>query len=398
MAVWQTPTMGQDDGTNPVEVHGTVAPGFEAVREAFLENFTTEGEVGAAVQVIHRGNTIVDLWGGWRNEARTEPWRRDTIVDMYSAGKAVLGVLVLRLVDSGVIGLDDPIASVWPEFAAGGKESATVRHILTHRAGVPAIRAEMTDEDLFDWDTMTGAIAATEAWWEPGTRLAYHTNTYGHICGEIVHRAGGSMPHDALAELVGPLDADLFFGVPEPLQTRCADVIWAPSSPIPAPLDFKALRGLDDDTLMNALAHLNPPGYSSIGVVNTKRWRSSQIGSTSGHGNAAGLARFYAALLEPGRLLSAELLDEATSVQVSAHCPILDDEFTYGLGFQPTVPQRQLGPNPHSFGHFGTGGALGFADPDAGIAFGYVMNHVIPRWQSSRNRRLINALYESLSR
>lgn len=396
--------MGQDirtdgppvGGTVASPVRGTVSPGFEDVREAFIENFRSDGEVGAAVQVIHNGRVIVDLWGGWRDEDRTLPWEQDTIVDMYSAGKAVLGVLVLRLVDRGVIDLDDPIASVWPEFAAGNKESATIRHILTHRAGVPAIRAAMTNEDLFDWDTMTTAIAATQAWWEPGTRLAYHTNTYGHICGEIIHRASGAMPHDALAELAGPLGADLFFGVPESEQHRCADVIWAPATPISAPADFSHFDGLDEDTLMNALAHLNPPGYSSIGVVNTPRWRSSQIGSTSGHGNGAGLARFYAALLEPGRLLSNELLGVASSVQVSEHCPILDDEFTYGLGFQPTAPHRQLGPNPRSFGHFGTGGALGFADPDAGIAFGYVMNHVIPRWQSSRNRRLINALYRSL--
>lgn len=380
----------------PVEVliDGDVAPGFESVREAFLENFTSKGEVGAAVQIIHRGEVVVDLWGGWVDEQRSTPWQQETIVDMYSAGKAVLGVLVLRLVDTGEIGLDDPIASVWPEFAAGGKGAATIRHILTHRAGIPAIRTELTNDDLRDWQTMTSAIAATEAWWEPGTRLAYHTNTYGHICGEIVHRVTGMMPHDALAELAGPLDADLLFGVPESEQRRCAEVIWAPPNPIAAPADFSAYDGLEGDALMNALAHLNPPGYSSIGVVNTSWWRSCQIGSTSGHGNASGLARFYDALLQPGRLLSPELLAEASSIQVSEHCPILDDEFTYGLGFQPTVPHRQLGPNPHSFGHFGTGGALGFADPDAGIAFGYVMNHVIPRWQSTRNRRLINALYE----
>lgn len=384
------------DISGDVPVAGMVAPGLEAVREAFVENFRSDGEVGAAVQVIHHGRVVVDLWGGWRDGDRTDPWRQDTIVDMYSAGKAVLGVLVLRLVDSGVIGLDDPIASVWPEFAQGGKATATVRHILTHRAGVPAIRSAMTDEDLFDWDVMTAAIAATPAWFTPGERLAYHTNTYGHICGEIVHRASGSMPHDALAQIAEPLGADLFFGVPTSEQHRCADVIWAPPNPIFAPSDFSDFDGLEGDTLMNALAHLNPPGYSSIGVVNTSRWRSSQIGSTSGHGNASGLARFYAALLEPDGLVSGGLLAEASSIQVSEHCPILDDEFTYGLGFQPTVPHRQLGPNPHSYGHFGTGGALGFADPDAGIAFGYVMNHVIPRWQSSRNRRLINALYESL--
>jgi CubicO group peptidase (beta-lactamase class C family) len=130
--------------------------------------------------------------------------------------------------------------------------------------------------------------------------------------------------------------------------------------------------------------------------VNTPAWRSAEVPSTNGHGTASGIARLYGALLEPGRLLSAQLLAEATAPQSEGYCPILGEEVTFGLGFKPTAPRRPFGPNPRSFGHFGTGGAVGFADPDAGIAFGYAMNHVIPRWQSSRNRALIDALYGSL--
>jgi CubicO group peptidase (beta-lactamase class C family) len=132
-------------------------------------------------------------------------------------------------------------------------------------------------------------------------------------------------------------------------------------------------------------------------LVNTPAWRSAQIGSTSGHGSASGVARTYAALLEPDRLLSTELLTLATSPQAVGTCPILGEEVTFGLGFQPTTARRPLGPNPRSFGHFGTGGALGYADPDSDLAFGYVMNHVIPRWQSSRNRALIDATYAALA-
>ena len=171
-------------------------------------------------------------------------------------------------------------------------------------------------------------------------------------------------------------------------------MLWAPPRPLPA---IETFDGLEGDLLMNVLAHVNPPGYSSIGLVNTPAWRSLPLGSTSGHGSASGIARIYAALLEPGRLVSPELLALATSPVASGHCPILGEEITYGLGFQPTTPRRPLGPNPRSFGHFGTGGSLGFADPDTGLAFGYVMNHVIPRWQSTRNRALVDALYASLS-
>jgi CubicO group peptidase (beta-lactamase class C family) len=379
--------------TAPVDVPigGWNAPGFDPVRRAFAENFAERGEVGAAACVIIGGEVVVDLVGGWADEARTRPWEPDTLVDMYSAGKAVVATLALQLVDQGRLDLDAPLADVWPEFAQGGKERATLRHALSHRAGVPAIREPLTDDDLWDWDRMTGALAATDPWWEPGTRHAYHTNTYGHLVGETVRRAGGDLPGARLRAVAEPAGVDLWIGVPPEHHARCADVLWAPPVPI-SEIPYRGPR----DAPMHVLAHLNPPGYSSIGVVNTARWREAQVPSTNGHGSARGLARFYAALLEPGRLLSPDLLAEATSSQSSGPCPILGEDVTFGLGFVPTTERRPLGPNPRSFGHFGTGGALGFADPDAGVAFGYVMNHVIPRWQSTRNRALIDALYDVL--
>ena len=164
----------------------------------------------------------------------------------------------------------------------------------------------------------------------------------------------------------------------------------------PDDLDEALLAAPDGDARMEMLSYFNPPGYSSMGVVNTAAWRSAEVPSTNGHGTARGVARLYAALLEPGRLLSPGLLAEATSAQSTGYCPILHEDVTFGLGFKPTVPRRPFGPNPGSFGHFGTGGAVGFADPAGGVAFGYVMNHVIPRWQSTTNRSLIDALYRSL--
>ncbi|MCU1497809.1 MAG: EstA family serine hydrolase [Acidimicrobiales bacterium] len=374
-------------------IGGWHAPGFEPVRTAFEANFAEHGEVGAAVHVIAGGEVVVDLVGGWTDEDRARPWRHDTIVDVYSVGKAILALLALQLVDEGRLALDQPVADVWPEFGSGDKATATVAHVLTHRAGVPAIREVLTDEDLFDWDRMAAAIAATDAWWVPGQRLAYHTNTFGHLVGELVHRATGQMPGERLRAVAEPLGADVWFGVPTAEQHRCADILWDPVRPLAT---VESFDGLEGDLLMNALAHLNPPGYSSIGLVNTPAWRSSQIGSTSGHASASGIARIYAGLLEPGRLLSPELLAHASAPRAAGHCPVLGEQVTYGLGFQPTTPRRPLGPNRRSFGHFGTGGALGFADPDAGVAFGYVMNHVIPRWQSARNRALVDAVYASL--
>jgi CubicO group peptidase (beta-lactamase class C family) len=378
-----------------VPVVGTCDPAFALVRDEFVRNFAERDEIGASVCVYVDGAPVVDLAGGWADVDAGTPFGLDTLVDYYSVGKAFLGLCALQLVDAGLVALDDPIGRVWPEFAAAGKETATLRHALCHRAAVPAIREALTNEDLWDWDRMTTALAATEAWWEPGTRHAYHTNTYGHLIGEVIRRVSGATFAQRLAAVAGPLTADVHVGVPVGEERRCARVVFVAR----AGSDEGALpdpSGLEGDRLMEMLSYFNPPGYSSMGVVNTTEWRAADVPSTNGHGTARGVARVYDALLRPGFLLSSDLLAEAVSPQSEGFCPILHEEVTFGLGFKPTVPRRPFGPNPHSFGHFGTGGAVGFADPDARVAFGYVMNHVIPRWQSTRNRALIDAVYAVL--
>jgi CubicO group peptidase (beta-lactamase class C family) len=379
----------------PAAVSGHCDPRFDAVRRAFADNFAERGEVGAAVCVTVDGHTVVDLVGGHADAAGTLPWQPDTLVNVYSVGKAVIATLLLQLVDEGTVHLDEPIAAVWPEFAVGGKADATVRHALCHRAGVPAIAERLGNDDLWHWQRMADALAATPAWFEPGSRNVYHTNTYGHLLGEITHRASGELPGARLQRLAASLGADVWCGLPDEHHDRCAEVIWSPTAPMNPP-DPDALDRLEGDTAMVARGYFNPPGYSSHGVVNTAAWRPAQIPSTNMHASARGVAAFYQGLLEPDRVLSAALLAEATMVQSSGPCPVLGDEITVGLGFVPTTPRRPLGPNPRSFGHFGTGGALGFADPDGRVAFGYVMNHVIPRWQSTRNRALIEAVFQSL--
>jgi CubicO group peptidase (beta-lactamase class C family) len=381
-----------EEAEAPVPVSGSCDARFTEVREEFARNFAERGEVGAAVCVLVDGDPVVDLAGGWARPGT--PWAGDTLVDYYSVGKAFLALLALQLVDAGHIGLDEPLSGVWPEFAAGGKEAATLRQALCHQAGVPAIRQPLTDDDLWDWDVMAAALAATEAWWVPGTRHAYHTNTYGHLIGEVVRRVTGQTVRERLAAVAEPLGADVHVGVPDSEFHRCAEVQFVSAgSPLGSDIDVDALEG---DRRMEMLSYVNPPGYSSIGVVNTSEWRRAEVPSTNGHGTAGGVARMYAALLQPGRLLSTDLLAEATSPQSVGYCPILHEEVTFGLGFKPTVPRRPFGPNPRSFGHFGTGGAVGFADPDTGVAFGYAMNHVIPRWQSTRNRALMDAVYQAL--
>jgi CubicO group peptidase (beta-lactamase class C family) len=385
-------TGGTPATVDEVPVSGRCDERFAPVRAAFAANFVERGEVGAGVAVYVDGELVVDLVGGWTDEARTRAWRADTLVDVYSVGKAFVALLLLQLIDEGLVGLDDPLASVWPEFAAAGKGTATVRHALCHRAGVPAIRRPLTDADLWNWSVMADSLAATEPWWPPGTRHAYHTNTYGHLIGEPVHRLTGDLPGSRLRALAERLGADVWCGLPADQHPRCADVVWALGAAPPA---VDTLTTSDEDRMVG-LGYFNPPGYSSVGVVNTPEWRSAQVPSTNCHATADGVARVYRALLEPGRLLSPPLLAEATTPQSVGFCPVLGEEATFGLGFTPTTPRRSFGPDPSAFGHFGTGGALGFADPGGLVAFGYVMNHVIPRWQSTRNRALVDALYACL--
>lgn len=383
------------DAARDVPVAGVCRDDLVPVRDAFVANFVERGEVGAAVCVMVDGEIVVDLVGGWSDAARTRPWTPDTLVDVYSAGKGVLATLALRLVDSGQLDLDAPVAAVWPEFACGGKERATVRHAFAHQAGVPAIREPLTNDDLWRWDRMTDAVAATDAWFEPGTQVVYHTNTYGHLLGEILRRAGGAGPAAALRRLADPLGADVWYALPDDVQSRCAEVLFEPPRALTEMFEREA-ASRDGVGRMIALAYANPPGYGSAGVVNAREWRGAEIPAANAHATAKGLARIYAALLVPDLVVSPDVLAEATRVQASGPCPVLGEHVEYGLGFVPTSARRPMGTNPRSFGHFGTGGAVGFADPDAGIAFGYVMNHVIPRWQSTRNRALIDSLYAAL--
>lgn len=375
-------------GASTAPITGTCRRGFESVGDAFARNFAERGEVGASVCIMVGGEIVVDLAGGWADAERTRPFEPGTLVNVYSVGKAMVATLALQLVDQGELTLDEPLVRVWPEIEQHGKGRLTLRHALTHQAGLPAIREPLTNEDLWDWDRMVAALAATEPWWEPGTDLAYHTNTFGHLVGEVVRRVTGVGVGARLRQLADALGADVWIGLPADEHARCAEVIFHGSSE--TPIDATAFPA---GWTMQALSYFNPPGYSSIGVVNTAAWRSAEIPATNGHATARGLARFYDALLHPGLVLSAELRDEAARPHVAGPCPILGEEAVFGLGFTPTTARRPFGTNPRSFGHFGTGGALGFADPDAGVAFGYVMNDVIPRWQSTRNRALIDSLY-----
>jgi CubicO group peptidase (beta-lactamase class C family) len=378
-------------------IAGTCDVRFEPVRAAFAANFESLGETGAAVCVTAGGRQVVDLWGGWTTAAREAPWQADTLVNFFSVGKGLLAALAARCAGLGLLDVDAPVARYWPEFGAAGKDAVTVRQLLSHQAGVPAVRRRLPPGAMLDWDVMTSAIAGQAPWWRPGSAHGYHVNTFGFAVGELLRRASGRTVGALLrTEIAGPLGADVHIGLPATEHGRVAEFCW----PGPGP-DETDRADLEPERLMEHNAYFNPGGLSGGGVVNTASWRAAEVPATNGHGTARGIARVYAALASGGavdgvRIADAAALADAVAEQVYGEDRILHRRSRFGLGFQLTQPERPMGRGQAAFGHFGAGGSLGFCDLDAGLAVAYVTGQMGPRWQNPRNRALIDAIYACL--
>jgi len=380
-------------GLRSETVTGYCDPAFEPVRVAFDGNFRERGEIGAAVCVLAGGRVVADLWGGWADADQHRPWQPDTLVNVFSVGKGLTAVCAARLAGLGLLDLDAPVAGCWPEFGAAGKEAVTVRQLLSHQAGLPAIREPLAPGAMLDWAQIVTAVAAQEPWWTPGTGHGYHVNTFGFLVGEVIRRiTGGTLGTMLREQIAGPLDADVHIGLPGAEHGRVATFRW-PDPMIPAVAD--------GDHLMIHNAYFNPPDFSGTGVVNSPAWRSGEVPSANAHASARGVARVYAALAGGGRLNGVTVVDraalaEAAAEQSNGEDLVLHRPSRFGLGFQLTQPERPLGPGPAAFGHFGAGGSVGLCDPDSGVAVGYVMNQMGPRWQNPRTRAILDAVTSCL--
>lgn len=386
-----------------VPVGGSCDPRFERVREVFTANFTERGDIGASVAVTLDGVPVVDLWGGWADEACTRPWQRDTIAAVWSVGKAVTSVCALRLVERGLIELEAPVARYWPEFAQAGKERIPVQMLFNHQAGLPAIRRPLPPgANILDWDLTVAALAGQEPWWEPGTRFGYHVNTIGFLLGELVRRVDGRTIGTYLREeLAQGMGIDFLIGVPEAEDSRVAQ--WLPYRAAPGEeaqrpwleRDPAELEGVD---LARVLAYRNPPAMGG-GGPNSRVWRAAEFPSTNPHSNARAIARLFGGLacggiIDGRQLLTPETIARATVIESDGEDAILGRPNRFGLGFQLTIPGvRPLGPSPRAFGHYGNGAVLGMADPDARLGFGYVCNRAGKSWRDPRNIALMDAVY-----
>jgi CubicO group peptidase (beta-lactamase class C family) len=396
----------------PAMVDGLCKSGFERVAEAFQANFDKKGEIGASVCLTVGGETVVDLWGGVADRKTQAPWTSDTVSIVFSCTKGATAICVHVLASRGKLDIDAPVAELWPEFAQHGKERVTTRMMLDHSSAVPAVRAKVKEDGPYDWDYMTGRLADEVPFWEPGTRNGYHGFTFGWTVGEMVRRASGkSLGTFFREEIAGPLGLDFWIGLPEEIEPRVAPIVPHVYKAADAVTPFMRDLATNKESIPS-LFYFNNGAWRS-GGANSRAGHAAEIGAANGITNARGLAGLYAPLANGGgKLVDAKSLARMGEVSMATH-----DDATlriptrFALGFMKSMDNRKRSMaatlwgedcdsvilSSAAFGHVGAGGSLGFADPAAGLSFGYTMNRMGPGLlMNERGQALVDAAYLSL--
>jgi len=360
---------------------------FAPVRAVFEDGLASGAEVGASVCVNVDGETVVDLWGGFADAAQSRPWRRDTIVNVYSSTKAMTALTALLLADRGEVDLDSPVARYWPQFAANGKGDVTVAHLLSHSSGLSGWAQPIEPTDLYDWEKATGLLAAQAPFWQPGTACGYHALTQGYLVGEVVRRVTGRTLGTVFRqEIAEPLGADFHIGLPASEDARVADLIPpAANTPFANP------------TALQANASTNPK--LEVAVTRTRAWRGAEIPAANGTSNARAMTTILAVLACGGAVGGRRLLSEAgcrraLEVQAEGRDLILDLPMRFGLGF---AVSGGMMPNPNTLYWGGHGGTLVIVDLDARTTFAYAMNRMADSIADVRGLGLAMAMWEAMA-
>lgn len=374
-------------------IDGVCDPRFARVRDAFASNFARGLEQGAGVAVVAGGRIVVDLWGGHADAARARPWRRDTLINVWSSTKGVVALAIAMLVERGKLDYAAPVARWWPEFAAGGKERITLDLVMSHQAGLNGLSVPMDDAGLLAWTPYVDALAAMAPLWEPGSRSIYHSLSYGHLAGEPLRRVDGrSVGRFIAEEIAAPLGTDFFVGLPAREEPRVAEMIEGPhasdwvefvrSTPFPHSCENPVPRAL---------------------APNERAWRAAEVPGGNGQATALALARIYGMMAAGGtldgrRLIGRDAISEAARPRVRGHDASFDAPTAFAAGYQIEDELYAGRASAQTFGHTGWGGAIGFADVGAGIGFGYVTNRMLgfDDELDPRRKALIDAVYESL--
>ncbi|GAA2876617.1 EstA family serine hydrolase [Pseudonocardia halophobica] len=357
------------------ELQGTCEDRFDPLRGQLQAHLDSGEELGASLVVDLDGDRVVDLWGGYRDQARTTAWDEHTIVNVWSTTKTVTALATLMLVDRGQLDVHAPVARYWPDFAAAGKEDVQVRHLLSHTSGVSGLDRPATVEDMYDAERAAARMAAQAPWWEPGTASGYHALNYGHLLGELIRRVDGRTLTEFVAqEIAGPLDADFTIGAPEKAWGRIADVVPPP----PVTVD---LSGADPNS--PAVRTLTGPLVDAEDA-NTEAWRRAEIGGANGHGNARSVARMLSAIARGGEVDGVRLLSPATielifDEQAQGVDLVLGVPLRWGIGYG--LPQRETLPYiPDERICFwgGWGGSMIIMDLGRRLTISYMMNRMAP--------------------
>jgi CubicO group peptidase (beta-lactamase class C family) len=381
-----------------------VEPGFEAVRDAFVRNFTEYEEVGAGFSLHVEGRKVVDIWGGVADEATARPYDEDTLQLVFSSTKGATASCINLLVQRGLIDLDVPVATYWPEFAQSGKESIPVRWLTCHKAGVPIVDKHLALEEVLAWDPIVEALEVQEPIWEPGSAHGYHAVTFGWLLGELIRRVDGRGLGQFFAEeIAGPLGLQFWIGLPESEEHRVAPVIGSlvPDGSDVAPELRELLEQfIGPDSLLRRALTLTDT--FDVPDWNARAVHAAEIGAANGITNARSLSRMYAGLTgqlpdaPAAPLLTSDQIDRARERQTTGNDRVLFLETAFGLGYMLSSMFSPFG-GGGSFGHPGAGGSVGFADPDNHLAVGYVMNRMFQNLAADpRSRGLIKASYDAV--
>jgi CubicO group peptidase (beta-lactamase class C family) len=383
---------------------GHVSSEFAFVGDAFAENFERRDEVGASVCVFHKGEKVVDLWGGHTDETREKRWEEDTLSIVFSCTKAATALCAHLLVERGELNLNARVSDYWPEYAQNGKEDTTVLMFLNHSAGVAALNEPVRDGGMLDWDYITGHLAKEAPWWRPGTRNGYHMITFGWTVGELVRRVSGkSLGTFFRDELCEPLGADFWIGLPEELETRVAPMINFVPGPND-PLNAFTHKVVSDPASLQHKALLNMGGLD----FNSREAHAAEIGGGGGISNARGMATLFTSL-SPGAGHDMFSEDRKTAMGKVSTATMEDATLLipsrFGQGFMTSMDNRAL-PGGHdmslvigqnAFGHVGMGGSVVFFDPECDLVFAYSMNKMGGGiLLNARGQSLVDAAYESL--
>ncbi len=378
------------------EVQGSSDKRFDGLRDVFTSQLASGEALGASLTVRVDDQPLVDLWGGWFDEAMTTPWQKDTIVNVWSTTKTMTNLCALILHDRGLLNVYEKVSTYWPEFAANGKESVEVRHLLSHTSGVSGWAQPITVDDIYDREASTAHLAAQAPWWEPGTASGYHAMSQGHLVGEVVRRVSGRTLGQFFAEEVaGPLGADFHIGLDPKEFGRVSNII--PPPPLTASIDFSTL-----DMEGVAMKTFTGPA-SEASVANTEGWRRAEIGAANGHGNARSVALVQSAVANGGssagvRLLSADTIKVIFDEQANGTDLVLALPLRFGIGYglpqTDTLPYLPDDPGICFWG--GYGGSMVIVDTTRKMTIAYMMNKMSAGIIGSpTSAAIITAAYEA---